>query len=236
MSVVISYTTDNLSIIATDTRVTYGKKTSFYNDNELKLLKLPHTSMGWISGVGFGCFLDYAKNIICSKKFKNPIEFINEYQLILEKSYHKYAVDKEDINKSIIAMSFSSIEENELVFRVIYLSKQFDNLVYPINKNEINILYPIDFIEEKNKVKSLNEKYNFKYQSNGDIVEIIQYILRVFEHISLESDKVSKICDLGIHSYNQDGFYKLHVKGSVEKLLEKIENNTLISEIEIINN
>lgn len=59
MTVVINYVSKYISVIATDTRIVYGRdggKSGNYSDNNEKLISLKN--MGWTSGVGLSEFLD----------------------------------------------------------------------------------------------------------------------------------------------------------------------------------
>lgn len=62
MSVVINYTCDYFSLIATDTRITYKNNTNevlHWEDGREKLINLPN--IGWTAGVGLAHFLDKFK-------------------------------------------------------------------------------------------------------------------------------------------------------------------------------
>ena len=93
MSVVISYVSENIAIIATDTRVSYGENREFgYSDNEQKLINL--SFMGWAAGTGLTQFLDPFKEKLSNSRvthttqieeiFLETIKETNENILILK--------------------------------------------------------------------------------------------------------------------------------------------------------
>ncbi len=241
MSVVICYKSNFLSLILTDTRISYGYSMDGeiveYTDNNEKLIELP---IGWCAGAGIHEFIDDIKDGLLNNEIENIPQVTNVYKNTYSK-FKKYTnYSEKDINISAVAVSYIGKCENEITpnFNIILLNeKTIDGDKYAIVNNEnIYILFPIEYIKDKHLVDILKSKFLLHYDFDGDINKLIKYILEIFEEISKNSNTVSEICDIGLMAVSEGILYKIRINNNLETLLKDINNNELSKHFQIIDN
>lgn len=233
MTAIISYANEYCSIIITDNRVNYGyNQEGGYEDGHLKLINLP--DMGWVSGAGLADYLDILKLKLASSEihYVADIEKVYEEVITAFKDVEPYWEDK--IDASVMVASWVGFDGEKLVFRVGTMSKKhFDYNLMRIKENTFHIVYPGDFLSDESKIDHLNDVFKLD-ETDDDFFINLANMLKIFNHISLNSVQVSDTCDIGIQVLLNDDVYKFKISGDIEELISKAESEDLEEEMEIV--
>jgi hypothetical protein len=232
MSVVINYVSKHIAIIASDTRVNYGRNAEFgYSDNNIKLVNLPN--MGWCSGVGYHDFLELFKNKLAHAEVNDP----RETEAIFKESIEQAIVDSmlshiEHINSSAVSFSWVSTTPEDIFCRIGLMSKKhFDNNLTLMNEGEFRIFYPGEYIDDSNLVRQFEETYNLQFQLAPDDPDLLSKLLdrklSMFNYISNRAKTVSRTCHVGILLLSQQGIYKFRSIVDIDSLEEQGGNVSL---------
>lgn len=227
MSVVLSYVSDLISLIAADTRVIYGhsmESTSAYDDNNKNLY---NTSIGWCAGTGLYSFVESIKIDLQKNRVNNVYDILSIYHKTKDKMYNS---KEKELNISTIVVSY--IEDNlhqNLDLRIASLSRNSvkDNCFSIINKNQIYIAYPYDYMVNDTLKSELLNKFDLKYNFGDNLTELLKKILNIFRHISDNSHSVSKICDIGLMVTLKDGIYKIRYNGEINEFIKNLNEGDL---------
>lgn len=241
MSVVICYSCDLFSMIATDTRISYGRRMDdaikFTDDNE-KLEDLP--DMGWLAGAGAHSFIEIMKDklrqsiITSNEQVKNL--FIESYSEIEELNIY----DKNTLDITGIATSWIGFNPKISLlplFRVgIFSSKTiYEKIAAPmLEKNMIYILYPYEYIIDDKRIDEFEKKYSLNYIFDGDYYKFIYLISCMFKEITANSKSVSNICDMGIMNFANNGIQKIRIKENVNHLIADYNNGYRNTKFEVV--
>lgn len=233
MTTVISYVTELFSIIITDNRINFGpNQEGGYEDGHLKLINLK--DMGWASGAGLSDFLDEIKNRLSTKEIRTTDDIKKEFSeaLKMQKSKEPYFVGY--IEESVVVTSWLGATESNIFLRVGALSeKHFGTSIVSLEKGLIDIVYPGDYLDYVDKISVLKEKHELKIEQD-DFGFVLKSMFKIFKHISLNSNQVSKTCDVGIMIFLEDGLYKLKISGEIKELIDELTNGNINSRIEVI--
>jgi hypothetical protein len=235
MSIVITYVSDVISIIATDSRVSYGKHNEFgFSDNNEKLHNLP--LMGWYAGVGLHDFLELFKEKIEVLNITDTDKIVSVYKQTLEEFENQKPLSLKYINRSVLACSWIGFSEVKgVLMRVGFLSKDhFNDDIALLGKNKIHILYPIEYIENPQIAMSFEENNLMTHDFDNNLYSIFTKILNMFHSIVPTTQCISTICDIGVQCLTKEGLYKLRIRGDVEMLLEKLAQNDFDSQISLV--
>lgn len=237
MSVVIAYSTDVLSIILTDKRVSFGKYAEFgYSDDGEKLINL--SDMGWAAGAGVSEYLYDLKQNLSSENIKDVKDIINVYQKISNTYFIDPNYSKEDIDMSAVVASWLGFDEKICFFKfnVGILSSQHisENGIKTLSPNQIFTLYPIDYLDNQNKISSLLSKHGCEHQFDGDINKLYEKIFGLFREIAEDSKYVSTTCDIGLHLIQKDGVYKIKLSGEINELMNELKEGRIQERYEVV--
>lgn len=236
MTVNIGYVSKYLSIIVTDRRINYGENQEFgYSDNNNKLINLK--DMGWATGAGLANFLDDFKEKLSESEVKNSDDVIALFHDVVEKAKQDEPDFAEHIDKSVGMISwFSALEDlSDFFFRVGLLSNSdFGRNIALLNNEELQIVYPTEYLDDIAKVRELEKRYDMKIKFDGDLNKIFSRIFTIFSEISKESNFVSSICDVGLHFLNSEGFFKVRFSGEVEELLNDLYSGKIEERYELV--
>src|SRR5687768_15201992 len=109
MTVVISYVSDEFSLIVTDTRITFIDAS--FNDNIGKLRSLAHP-LGWCAGLGYSPYLEKFKDLTTKNYMRDLTEIENLVKMskdfIIETDPDSFS----EVIKSTLLLSYT-LEENE---------------------------------------------------------------------------------------------------------------------------
>jgi hypothetical protein len=235
MSVVINYVSKYIAIIASDTRINYGRNAEFgYSDDNIKLVNLPN--MGWCSGVGYHDFLELFKNKLAQFELSDP----REIETIFNESIEQAIVDSmllhiEDINSSAVSFSWVSTTPEDIFCRIGLMSKQyFDNNLMLMNEGEFHIFYPGEYLDNLNIVSQFKETFNLQFQLAHDdpdlLSKLINRTLSMYNYISNQAQTVSRTCHIGILLLSQQGIDKFRSIVDVD-LLEAQGGNVSLEQI-----
>lgn len=233
MSVVISYTSSNVAIIITDTRISFGKNQEYgYSDDNEKLYDLKY--MGWSAGTGLAEFLDPFKSRLSMLRITNTDEIVDIYTKTIEEAMIKYPELCEDIKTSNVIFSWIGYPDKNIYpccNTGLMSMKHFGTNIAKADYEKFCILFPYEYDLDSSIKKDFEKKYSYKYSFDGDLNEVIRIMLNMFEEISNNAMSVSNICDIGIIFKDAENIIKLRIKDDVNELLLSIENCDLSSKI-----
>ncbi|WP_316569612.1 hypothetical protein [Neobacillus sp. YIM B06451] len=228
MSVVINYVSEFISIIATDTRISWGKNAEYgYDDDNEKLVDLPQ--MGWTSGVGLGWFLDTFKENLAAEEISNPAQIEEIYSQAIMETMESRPGFEEEINKSALAASWIGLsEERDKVFcRIGLLNKElFGEVIKLLPFNQLFVLYPWEYLENPERANEFEGRYSFYHEFDGDIIAILKKICSMFDELS-ETKSVSKICDIGVQFIAPDGIYKIRIREDIQLIIDELNKDII---------
>jgi|SRR5699024_8064967 len=236
MTAVLGYVTQAISVILCDRRINFGKYQEFgYSDENKKLVDL--TEMGWASGAGLATFLDEFKDNLDKEYIKDTDDIIRAFNVAVGQAKEQTPHLSKEIDKSSAMISWFGVpSEQQMTFRVGILSNHhFGSNIALINDEEIQTLYPGDYIDNPDLVKDFEERFEKSIGFQGDIEDILDRMLHMFDEISSNSKYVSKCCDIGLHCFTQNGILKLKISGEVNELISEIENGNINNRLELIN-
>ena len=219
MTVVIGYLNEHFSVLATDTRLIFGKDSTDHTDRILKLRSMPYP-FGWCAGLGFAGYIDKFKDLTTKCYIRNIDEIKNICKRAREEALQEYPDKLDDIETSNIFGSWPSDTDTDTGVSCEIGWIRFINgeiTIDHITKNTYSIGYPADANAEY--IEQLTIKYNLKASHNGNLNQIINVILQIFNEISMQSSDVSRICEIGIQL--KKGLSKLSLSGEIEELLKQ---------------
>lgn len=214
MSVVISYVSEDISLIATDTRVSF--RNGFYTDDNIKLYDMKN--LEWTAGVGSSYFITTMRNKLNDKVIKTTDDILEVYNDCYNQVKKLNIYSKEEIDNTGIITSWNGLtKNNKQISRIGIFSKRLTsvNEFMLLENNSIYILYPKDFIDSNKKFKLIEEKFEMSFIFNDNINDLIIKIIKIFINISLNSNYVSDIIDIGISVLGEG---KFRVKENINNL------------------
>ncbi|MET3508552.1 hypothetical protein [Halalkalibacter oceani] len=237
VTAIISYVNrSGFSIILSDTREIYSN--GEYVDGISKNIELPYH--GWVSGAGQGDFLEKFKEELANAETiggsEGKKDISNLYLDVLVDFKRSGICTFEELDKSVIVLSTLWKEKDivNYIFEINLLSfNHFGKNLISIDEGEIYIVYPSDFIENKNLVETITDKYtlNIGLLNFNDVLE---KMLIIFKDISLKSEQVSKTCEMGLLFLNEDGFYKCKISGDIDDLINDIKHDELFNRLKLV--
>lgn len=111
-----------------------------------------------------------------------------------------------------------------------HFGKNLKELVH----HQINILYPFDYLDDINKVKSIEKRYSNIEDCDGNLEKLMKHLLLIFAEISENSYSVSSICDIGIHLFKNNDVFKLKLKEEISPLISAAQNGTIMNMISVV--
>jgi hypothetical protein len=230
MTVVLCYTTDVLSLILSDKRVSYGRYAEFgFSDDYLKLVNLPE--MGWAAGAGAGDYLDQLKETLANTEILSVADIMKVYQAVTTSFSSNSFYSEQDIKNSAVVASWIGYDEQTefIKFRMGILSSDHIGKegIASLNDNQIFTLYPIDYVEDTSKVSDVLNKYGEEHHFDGDLNALFEKVFSIFEEISRTSDFVTSTCDIGLQLLQNDGIYKIKFSGEISELLQEVKENRI---------
>lgn len=213
MTVVIGILTSDFSILATDTRTCYEKDSNeFFNDQSLKLraLNYPH---GWLAGLGYSSFLDQYHELSCRIVNTNTDSYCSAYAQVAKSMLQQNPDQLNDIIDTCCYHTF--INNGNVELNYSYFDENGESCTVALLKNYIQIGFPYNYPEESRKW--IVENY-IESEIDTGLDSIILKLLEIFKEISLKSNAVSEICEIGI--LNKVGnIQKYSFSGHVDSLL-----------------
>lgn len=224
MSVVFNYVSRYISIVATDTRISFGKDAEFgYQDGVDKLVNLPQ--MGWSAGAGFASFLDVYKDRVGAEEIIDP----NRVAVIFDEVFEEAIVSEphfaDHIKESVASLSWVGLVDGEVQMRLGLLSQKFKNdergSLGLVLDDSFSIFYPSNYLENPDMVEAFEKAndLNFTYNpaDSDSFIGLISKIATMFCQISDNSAGVSNVLDVGVLRFTSDGLEKLKITITVEK-------------------
>ncbi|MGK5654958.1 hypothetical protein [Brevibacillus formosus] len=217
MTVVIGFTAENFSILATDTRLfVNGRKEDGILDNYNKLYDLPYP-LGWCCGAGFNHILENFVQEISANSLGIFFKDINSFtKNLFDVTAEAHSEFIESIEKSsIFSTWFYENGDTNKLHSIAYMLKQSNSI--GIQKNTYFIDWPYDYTDEM--VATFVNKYDLRGDHNDNLDFALSKILHMFNEISSNSDGVSRICDIGIQIDTSKELMKHRIKNNIENLL-----------------
>ncbi|MEW4425989.1 hypothetical protein AB1I68_00680 [Paenibacillus pabuli] len=234
MTAIVGFVRQTLSIIITDNRINYGKHQEFgYDDTRSKLFNLP--DMGWACGAGLSVFIDSFKESLVSEPIEDTHKIVEIYKKAINSAKSFNPELAEFIDDSVVMASWFGASTEKITFRIGFSSKSHygDHLAL-LNDNEILVIYPPEYLESKEKVRDLVDRFPLKMDSNDGINIILERMLKIFNEISNNSKFVSTTCEVGMHEFTYEGVIKSKIAGESRELITELENGRITERIEIV--
>lgn len=240
MSVVLAYVSENISLISTDTRITYGNSithTISHSDDNRKLYNLKN--LGWVAGVGASTFIDIFKEKISSTE----IHYVDQLKDIFQECYmetQKLSIySKEILDITGIVASWKGLSNNGVKLRVGVFNKEFVQSASEglpiVENNNIFILPPYSFIKSPKLMEDLNNEFSFYYEWDSKMYTLLEKIIEIQKYVTYKADSVSHFCEIGMEIITPEYEYeKIRVKGELTEILNSIQNGTIINKMEYI--
>ncbi|NQX63269.1 hypothetical protein [Paenibacillus qinlingensis] len=224
MTVVINYLSNNYSIVATDTRLTFN--TNEYRDDIIKLRSLP-IPLGFVAGVGFSTFLERYKDFMAfpiSGAIDIKARLLEAArQIIIETPEHKFGVENSEVYVSWIT---NDGKNNYCKIGVMATQPaQKEDEIFYIKENTMHIAYPSKFPKEK--IAEIEEKHLILNGNYLDLWAAINLVITIFRDISFESDGVSYLCHIGIQVLDGANIRKYIAIENVIRLIENPQKHFL---------
>ncbi|GCD13156.1 hypothetical protein [Clostridium tagluense] len=239
MSVVISYVSEYISIIATDTRICFATDADnilYHTDDNEKLIDV--NNMGWCAGAGNDDLITKFKDSIYNTEIKKVGDFKNIFVEAFNKISQNNLNNNLLINETAVVLSWSGADyyTKKQCCRVGILSHNISEAVGTILNNNISILFPYEYLYNIDLKKSFSQSYIFDYKFNYEefdlsLENILKTIFNMFKEIYLNSKMVSSTCDVGIHLINHD---KVRITNDIDILIKKVNEGEIQTEYKVI--
>jgi len=206
LSVVIGYVTETVSLIVTDTRITFGREPDrYFEDGHKKLINLDQ--FGFAAGAGASDFLTDLNELLDDPNLNSIDSIETVFNNCYEEHLHKKIYTSSELNSSALLMSWISIIDELPKCRVGILNKEMGDLKF-INDNHFFVLYPKEFQDNKDLVKKFEKTFEKEYVFNNDVNEILIRMLKRFDYIQSLSEMTSNIAEYGLFGFNRNGLIK----------------------------
>lgn len=235
MSVVIAYSTSALSLIATDTRITYGRTMGLphchYTDDNEKLHLL--TNMGWAAGVGVGDFLAQLKYALQKNNSEHRDVFVLKtiFRQVYEDFYRDWPYEKDDVRFSGLCASWTGFDPDisQIFFRIGIFSdgSVLDTQMEIARNDQFFLLWPYDYFIAETKREEFCGLHETDFQYDDNLEELLLKTFTMFKTISNTSNSVSNICDVGITMLYDNMPHRLRFTGLVDELIQAAQEGNL---------
>ena len=227
MSVVINYVSKYMALIATDTRITWGKYGEFgYTDGNEKLIDLQN--MGWAAGAGLSSFLDLFKNKLSEEDITDTDRIKDIFEEIYNEEVCQYPELQNEIRQSVASASWLGMTNNDIFLRVGIFSKNIDDTIGFLLNDRFYLFYPRNYLDDLVLIKNFEENndldFTYDYMNPSSFQQLIQKVFIMFKQISETSDGVSNNCDIGIIYLSREGVQKLKASFNISSFDEETGN------------
>lgn len=223
MTVVLCYNTDCFSIIATDTRMMSRKipvQGKPPNDNNYKLFEMNN---GWGAGAGCSELINDVLIKTRQARLSTQEEMRKLYSDCIIDHIKRIRYPANELNDTAIAISeliYGSLEKMFVPQIHVYsLLRQFEPT---IDKNMLFILYPVEYIKNIDLVKELHCHFDMKL--GNDLNQCVYKMCDIFNAIQMSSDCVSKTCDIGIISIENNRLCQIRIRDIVNNIIRDVSN------------
>lgn len=236
MSVVINYASKYIALIATDTRITWGKHGEFgYTDGNEKLIDLH--DLGWAAGAGLSSFLDSFKKKLGEEDIRNTDRIKEIFDEIYDNEVKQYPYYQGEIDQSVASASWLGMSNDDIFLRVGIFSKSIEGTMGFMLNDRFYLFYPSNYLEDLKLVRDFENNndliFTYDYMNPSSLQQLIQKVVIMFKQISESSEGVSKDCDIGIICLSREGVQKL--KGSFNLSSFDEESNNFSIQLHQVN-
>ncbi|TRM10705.1 hypothetical protein FH966_02670 [Lentibacillus cibarius] len=189
--------------------------------------------MGWAAGVGLADYLDTLKTNLAKRNVEHTDDIIKVYK----ETFQSNASSKRLKSDSVLAFSWLGFTQNQLLFRIGYLGeKDFGNNIAITKNNIFNYLHPYEYVVDQTKVENFFNKFEDKYDFDGDLNSLLKKLLERFNYFAKDKDvkSIDDICDIGIQLFTNDGIVKIRIKEQVDILLKAIDEGDVSNYFKLI--
>ncbi|WP_103110607.1 hypothetical protein [Brevibacillus reuszeri] len=223
MSVVACFVNNSFAIIATDTRIQFGKGKDVINIEHKKLHSIP---AGWAAGCGsvnvIEGFIEECKRL--SRMDSTTVHGI--FTSLLVDDLNKYGNDWSELIKLTKVAQCLAIKEEHGSSMVIRVTGE--DLDGYIEKGYPYVIWPADI--DMNTIEELSKEFEeYTRLKIKDDLRYLQFAVAIMagiiSKVSSLSDTVSPVCDAGIIYRTSTGSLELlHIKGHVNELLTEFNS------------
>jgi hypothetical protein len=226
MSIVVCYVHDEaFSLIATDTRITYGHQGSGIYDDIAE--KIYHNGMGWVCGAGLGQLITSFRDRIDKIEVKDSLALKDCFYKAYEDALKEFT-DTYTIEMTKVVFSYVTSIEQQIKFRIGMLGKEYleiaDHIQY-LRNGELLIIWP--FGMEESRMASIYERYEKALEKASDLNDVICSISLLIKEVSALSNSVSDICDIGILALDEQGLLTIQVREQADKIYNAYNEGSL---------
>lgn len=223
MSVVIGYSCERFSLIATDTRIVNGDSTT---DRNIKLKDLE--SIGFEATSGLQEFSNEFHSNLDNTEVKDVDDVLNSFKITIN-TYKEKNLDRESseaLKSTASIVSFTSENDEHIVVCNNGILSENSEKLELMERNNIFILYPLDYINNKDLVEKVNNKFNMNYivDEEKDVKGLMKYIMDIFQEISSNSKYVSSYCHIGVLATEWKEDYRYYILDNTGKSILKALN------------
>lgn len=238
MSVVICYSCDKFSLIATDTMITYGDGSHSY---KTKVHPIYSYGLGHCAGAGFGETIDNVTenlNKLKEANFENIAEAIRSGYVdsfVDQNEKNKQCILYTQIATSVVTIIAGESKINYKVFISQYKNDSNGKIVLhiePIEINTIEILYPSTYSDQPEIHQNFIDNHNLNYTYDGDFNEFLLYIANLFKDIYQDSKLVvSDTCEITLDYFrmNRGKVEPRQFSLQIDKLIENCKNKLYVA-------
>ncbi|OME55443.1 hypothetical protein BSK59_13275 [Paenibacillus odorifer] len=227
MTVVLGVVSDEWSILMTDTRMVFKDMSNKeYDDSVVKLksLNYPH---GWYAGTGYSPYIDAFYYLANRCLISSSQQYLDAMAQVITELVHEQHHNISDILNSTCLRTF--INEDQVYLEIFFIDQnngQTSAYTYP--KDQLLVLFPADYTSEMQS--SLKQKYQFEEFRSDSFENIVEKLLNIFKEISINSNAVSEICEIGI--MKKDGpIKKFSLSGNIHELIRKVEQQNYFANL-----
>lgn len=234
MTAVLTYLNEYCSVILADNRTNFGfNQEGGYEDGTSKLINLPE--MGWVSGAGLADFLNILKETLATSEIKETNDITSLYEDVITSYKKQEPFWEEEIDASVMVASWIGFDGEKHAFRAGTMSnKHFGLNLMSLLENRIHVVYPGDFLSNIDKIDFIENNFDLDRSDDNFFVNLT-YMLKVFKHITLNSNQVSETCDIGLQMFQPDGrIYKFKISGIIDELIDMAVSENFEGSIEIV--
>ncbi|MCM3536580.1 hypothetical protein [Priestia endophytica] len=231
MTINIHYVRNDISVILSDRRFTYGLEgEGGHSDDNIKLSNLKTMGWGWTTGAGLYNFIIPFQQKFSKANITKQSELIDLFNDVMNQTMIEYPQYKERMMTSSVSFSFLGLNSEGTAHQcqIGLLDKT------TADKGSINLLppgclHPIppsDFTGDLSDLDTFNQQ-RVKKLEQENLHAVIIHCLEAFEELSRDSMKASEECDIGICKLSDKEMVKLKLSGNVYDLLNKLNEGTV---------
>lgn len=234
MSVVISYVSEGIAVIATDTRITLGANSEYgWTDGNEKLINV--SGMGWCAGAGLHDMIHSFELSLGAKDILSPDDIQSVFKSVHRDVCTRLPMFRSSIDRTAIAFSWLGMLENKIFCRCgLMCQKEFGDSIARVEDNHFHILYPVEYVNRPEMAHEFEANHTMEYYFDGQLYPLLAKTVDLFRKIvSSGTQSVSRVCAIGVLAILPDGLYKLRISKDMDELTVLLNREDAIMEFQV---